>query len=297
MIKVNYHGRLGNMLFEYALGRILAEELGYALEACPIDGFLATYDKVDGDRITSMCTFNGQEIDFDLIQRNKGKMGFLLNGWFQKYEYYKPYKNKIRSWLNRSGFYKHKYKNDAIIHIRRSQSGPIDFKISYYIENNSLFMPNLKNGVYLDPIKLKLDDKIMSHLHQSGLYGNKIMANGDVLSFEWYRDILEGMNFNKLYICTDIPNDPFLDHFKKYNPIISSNDKYKDFDFIRSFNKIIISMSTYSWWAAFLSNAEEIYFPISDYGSWRTGSDIDLKVDDDNRYHFVKAIRENQTFF
>lgn len=39
MIEVRYRNRLGNNLFQYALGRILAEEKGYALKAAPIAGF------------------------------------------------------------------------------------------------------------------------------------------------------------------------------------------------------------------------------------------------------------------
>ena len=32
------------------------------------------------------------------------------------------------------------------------------------------------------------------------------------------------------------------------------------------FNNIAISQSTYSWWTAFLSNAENIYYPIAKEG-------------------------------
>jgi hypothetical protein len=52
-----------------------------------------------------------------------------------------------------------------------------------------------------------------------------------------------------------------------------------DFLFMMSFDKIIIGVSTYSWWAAFLSEAKEIYAPY-DY-KFRY-----LKVDED-RYHYI----------
>ena len=44
MIDVKYNGGLGNNLFQYCFGRILAERLGYALAAPPIPGFAGTYD-------------------------------------------------------------------------------------------------------------------------------------------------------------------------------------------------------------------------------------------------------------
>ena len=42
MIEVRYKGRLGNNLFQYCLGRILSEALGFALQANAIPGFPGT---------------------------------------------------------------------------------------------------------------------------------------------------------------------------------------------------------------------------------------------------------------
>ena len=47
----------------------------------------------------------------------------------------------------------------------------------------------------------------------------------------------------------------------KYKCIWISDSVYKDFNYIRNFNKIIIAVSTLSWWAAVLSDAEEVYAP------------------------------------
>jgi len=38
------------------------------------------------------------------------------------------------------------------------------------------------------------------------------------------------------------------------------NEIIKDFNFIRSFDKILFSNSTFGWWASILSDASEIYF-------------------------------------
>ena len=58
MIEVKYLGTLGNNMFQYALGRILAEEMGYEFSAEPIygenfllregEGFKNTIEKVEG---------------------------------------------------------------------------------------------------------------------------------------------------------------------------------------------------------------------------------------------------------
>ena len=47
MVTVNFKGRLGNNMFQYCLGRILAEALGYKLNSPVIEGFVGTYDKID----------------------------------------------------------------------------------------------------------------------------------------------------------------------------------------------------------------------------------------------------------
>src|SRR5690606_20691724 len=82
---------------------------------------------------------------------------------------------------------------------------------------------------------------------------------GRVISSEWYLKILEKESFNKLYIVGVAPDEPYLKAFEKYDPIIVTSDPWNDFHFIKSFDKIICSNSTYCWWAAFLSEATTIY--------------------------------------
>lgn len=100
MIKIIYRGRLGNNLFQYCLGRILAIELGYKLIADPIPGFPGTGDLVDGrefaEPVNELC---GQRINFHDQLNNRECRKVVLNGCFQRDEYYKQHKRKIRKWL------------------------------------------------------------------------------------------------------------------------------------------------------------------------------------------------------
>ena len=54
-----------------------------------------------------------------------------------------------------------------------------------------------------------------------------------------------------------------------------------------------MSKSTFSWWAAFLSNAEEVYIPKASRGIWcweeSREAGIDLFVDDESRYINVEC--------
>jgi len=69
---------------------------------------------------------------------------------------------------------------------------------------------------------------------------------------------------NRCTILTDEPNNPYLDDFKKIECDIRSNDQVADFVYMKNAKQICISKSTFSWLAAYISNANKVYFPISD---------------------------------
>lgn len=98
MIEVIYDGNLGNNLFQYCFGRILAETLGYKLVADPILGFPKTYDFVNGDSYYNInpITLRGQKPNLDFLNEANPKHHILLTGYFQRYEYYRPHGNSIK---------------------------------------------------------------------------------------------------------------------------------------------------------------------------------------------------------
>ena len=127
------------------------------------------------------------------------------------------------------------------------------------------------------------------------------------LGFDYFDLILSKMRFERLFITSDEPFHPVVDQFARYKPLrVQNDDPLKTMALIRRFDRIAISESTFSWWAAYLSSATEIYFPISTRGlwgpqtewdaaarSWRAAnpiyqkdSDLYLRVDDE-RYKYV----------
>ena len=57
-----------------------------------------------------------------------------------------------------------------------------------------------------------------------------------------------------------------VEEFKPFNPVIVHNeDMFLDFDYIRLFDKILFQYSTFAWWAAALSHANQIGV----YGPWK----------------------------
>ena len=102
------------------------------------------------------------------------------------------------------------------------------------------------------------------------------------LPFSYFETLLTQINFDRLIICTDSFDDPFFENFKSYNPIYANYPIFQQFNLIRSANKIVMTESTYCWWAAFLSEAQEIYFPLQ--GDWLNNKDVDLEVTDELRF-------------
>jgi len=219
MIIVKYNGRMGNNLFQYCYGRIIAENLGMKLKVNKIPGFNNTIE------------IPGQEITPPII----------FNNWYQEFSYYKDYKEKIKNWLSLDITIEEKINNeDLVVYIRRSD----------YVSSN-LSMP---------------------------------------MSF--YDNCVKDIPHNKLYVCTCDPNDPDIkDFIKRHNAILRHKSELDDFKFLMNFNKIVLSQSTYCWWAAWLSNAKEIYYPLSEkFGAWGKGHNSHLIVDNDLRYKYIKVI-------
>lgn len=127
------------------------------------------------------------------------------------------------------------------------------------------------------------------------------------LGYSYFQIVLNQLQFSRLFITSDEPFHPLTREFDDFDPIRVRNDNpLKTMALVRQFKRIAISESTFSWWAAYLSDAEEIYFPISTTGlwgindawdiasaSWRPSNELNvrdrdlyMRVDED-RYRYV----------
>lgn len=239
---------LGNRLWGFSIAKIIATELDYNLHCKSIWGFPNTYQYTPS-KPENEYSWEHHECDQDInlaaIIGSDAVRNISISGYFQRYEYIKAYADIIRNdWLK------------------------------------------------IDPAMLYDTDKEDIVIHVRFHVGQA------PVKFEYYEKALSMTTYKQLYICTDEPFHPYLKQFEPYNPIIKSTQSFEsyfyttpwddvtsmnidDFCFLASFNKIIISYSTYSWWAAFLSNATEIYAPYSKTGNTHYG-----KVDEP-RYTYI----------
>lgn len=119
---------------------------------------------------------------------------------------------------------------------------------------------------------------------------------GKNLNVEYYMRAVETMKWDQLTILTDDPSNSIAKEISSaYGGTIVSNPRWRDdFKIMAAHKQIAICESTFSWWAAWLSDAELIVSPgpkldIARYGGyWPIGlGKNNPYVDDETRYIFL----------
>jgi len=125
----------------------------------------------------------------------------------------------------------------------------------YYLDNREevLSFFNEKAPTVLDK------DNIVMHVRLNDY--KKFGVNGTVIDPKYYHDCLKREKFDNLFIVTDAPDDDYFREFDYLNPIFNQGSEREDFWYMTEFDRIIMGNSTFSWWAAFMSNASVIYSP------------------------------------
>ncbi len=217
-VNILWRNGFGNQLFQYAYGRIIAEQQGWELvhsgkgRGCMVD--LLDYKFISEP--SDITRINNNYVSKLIIDYNRQQAVEL-----ETPHMYTPYLDKIRS------FYPKIPKTNTtglVVHLRLGDNGP------------NVYTP-----------------------------------------FEWYKKAIEDNNitFDKLFLVTDGPTSHDAMKFKNYynaeiystkpiNTVSERSNAIKetidDFNFIRKFDKILFSNSTFAWWAGLLSTASEIYF-------------------------------------
>ena len=121
MVKVQYRDRLGNQMFQYALGRILAERLGFSLNAQPLEQFAGTQFLPEGATFEApVQLLTGQKIDFDGVIKDQSARCILLDGWFQRAEYYVASRMQLREWFAFGSSEGVVCADDLVVNVRRT---------------------------------------------------------------------------------------------------------------------------------------------------------------------------------
>ncbi|MEM7384152.1 MAG: hypothetical protein AAF514_04335 [Verrucomicrobiota bacterium] len=225
MIKVQYRARLGNNLYQYALGRLLAERMNYELEAPRLPDFPVTAERVEGRRFEEPeVVMRGNFIDLEALVAEHDRQCIFLNGYFQHHGWCWPRREFLRGLyrLDPEDRVAAGYRDEVVVNVRRTD----------YV----------------------------------GL--------GWALPFSFYEEAIRLSGASRVWIVTDDRWDPFFLKFRPYRPRFFSGPPAEQIRFMAGFEKIVLSASTFSWWAAVLGNPTHAFTPMASYGCW-SGEDED----------------------
>jgi hypothetical protein len=246
-VHVRLIGRLGNHMFQYAVGRLLSRHLGYQF-ACEESGHdifemwrglnvgrPASLTKlrswfpnarliipgksyeapIESYEIDKNPKWDGHVIDFPSIISDTRPRQIKLCGYFQRMEYILDHKDEVKQWYT--------------------------------------IAPTIT------PFEVHPRDVIVSFRRDAD-FGIK----GWTLPFAYYESALRALSsIDTTYVVGTGVDDQVRAHFRPYKPVFYDGDPIEQFAFMLRFRRIILSNSTFAWWAGFLSQAEEIYAPRS----------------------------------
>jgi hypothetical protein len=261
-------GRLGNQIFQYAILKVLSIRNGFEI-VLPIEPLtqhtVGRYNSVIGKNdnykldLLECFDLNVKFLNSNEIAENikfQYSENFTMHydakifeipdntnyyGFFQCEEYYSQYKKEIKNDLL--------FKEEIVKQIQE----------------------------YFQYLKEKFNKKIIVTVHIRR--GDNILDNGKfapVLTKEYYENIFSKLRNSEtmFLVVSDDQNwcreflsaeDVFVSELAEKNTSILP--QILDFYQLSFGDKIIISASTFSWWAAWLSEASEIYAPDRWYGT------------------------------
>jgi hypothetical protein len=254
MITIQSSGRLANKLNYFVTGMFIHEMTGLHFIPEKIDGFVNTYTSLPGIYIQEQIRMSSISDSIDKVEN-----------FFQNL-------NQI---------------------LYTGSNGKIErgFIVDNMINQYSLFKKmDAKRYLLIDDGRFKKpeSDELVIHIRIGDYkYNNSVIEN------RYYLNAieLEKNNINKVTILTDSPNDSQLDEFRSIGCEIRCNSEIEDFAYIKNANKICISNSTFSWTAAYISDASIIYWPISSnkwpYSPNPNRGDADMRPIDKKNWIYI----------
>ncbi len=173
--------------------------------------------------------------------------------------------------------------------VAKGASDCIDIR-NYVQHMDNLLPPSMYRHVYVDAqpktSAVGADELLINVRGQEILSG--VAPDYVLIPVGYLRQIVAETGLRPVLMGQLTPS-PYLDELLVGLPgarLISSQGVMEDFSIIRNAKHIVISISTFSWLAAWLSNAERIFFPVAGVFSPFQRPDINLLPLRDPRYRF-----------
>lgn len=281
-VKVLHVGRLGNNLFQYVLGRIIAEHHGLALECadprfedfCPAGrlptglgppgvmdylakeygvGASGTLQDLGAELFATDLSVAGRHFDTP-VEDHCIALGTDWGG--QTLDLQAILTDSSPRQIRLAGFFQ---------------------RYEYYAGHRQRIRSWLQCHPIPSPFRIRQHDVLINLRRGSDFHGLNW-----TLPLSYYEQILAGLRqLGQVYVVGTGIDDHVRNRLRPFHPIYYPGSVAAHFSFFRQFRRIVISNSTFAWWAAFLADAEEIYAPRSTnpavYGFTGFG-DVDLHM-------------------
>lgn len=244
-VKYNDWGRMGNRMFQYSFGYILAKQKNVEIyhEGIPNFNISPNQDpnKVNTELLIYTHSYGNNKVNMkNLLQTDND---IIIDSYLQHAEYYIPHVAELRNIYNVNKT-KIINKDKIVIHIRETDYADINCFPGF-----EFYLKLLNNFKFTDVI-IVTDNTYCETVKKLVQLGCQLNTEGKVDKFDT--------------ICND------RGMFDFYTLMYSEN--------------IILSHSTFAWWAAFLGNHKRIIFPYS--MAYKQMWNITPKNDDDINLFF-----------
>jgi hypothetical protein len=238
-VEFDPYGRMGNRMFQYALGYVLAKQANKPLfsDKLPNFGIESNLKTVPTQNTYRTRSFGNNYIDIDFIIKTRDNV--IIDSFAQRAEYFLPHRNIIKKIFNCENLPQTINHEKLVLHIRETD---------YVLINSFLGYANYKKLID----ESNFTDVIIVTDNSKCETVQRLIADGCTLSSEGHVNTF-----------THTCDRRGMNDFKTL--LLSEN--------------IAISQSTFAWWAAFLGVHKNVFLPVGDKTMWKETplqDDIDL---------------------
>ena len=258
MIGIKFNGRLGNQIFQYVFYQYLKtnNKKKHFFFVNPHHAYLTKYFDLDTyDNFTL-----GSKI-YSIFTRSVPHLIKFKELYIQNIQV--PREVHVEDWMIYKGFFQTDW------YLKHIQGGlNIHIKQQYVQEFQDKF------GAIFNKEKT-----VVVHIRRTDYmnYGKRDIS----LPMEYFKRRLEAISDLDSYRVFFVSDD--IEHVRSYfqekpNFIYSSNNEITDFQIIKNADVAIISNSSFAWWAAYLSEKDNVVYAPKNWLGFRIGKEHPKKV-------------------
>jgi hypothetical protein len=249
-------GRFGNQLFPYFTGRIISENLKFKL-----------YGPTESDREFML---HGLDLNYNKKEYAQYEEPVQLLGDHSNSDHF--YHSDINH------FNKLCHPDFNILDIINDIT-PRKIILDGYFQRKGFFLPFKENIIeWFNPTTYSVNDTDTAiHIRLGDLLSPNLRKH--LLPPDYYEEAIKLCPTGKLTICTDSPENIFIQYLvKKYNATVFRDTEKNTISFLAAHNNLILSQGSFSFWAGFMCNGSNIINALPKTGWNSSVDDVDVDV-------------------